>query len=129
MTRRQFLAVGVGVLVAPRIVKAQQAGKIYRIGLLRLGVTPLSESFWAAMRDLGWIEGRNVKVEARYAESDDQLPALAAELAQSKVDLIMTIGTAATRAAKGGDQVRSDCVYPGPRSSRKRARRQFGSAR
>ncbi len=52
------------------------------------------------MREFAWVERENVRVEARYAERDDQLPALAAELVRLDVDLIMTRGTPATQAAK-----------------------------
>ena len=101
MERRAFIGgIAGGVLTAPLAARAQQPGKIYRIGLLRVGTIPLSDAFWTAMRELGWIEGRNVRVEPRHANSDDQLATLAAELVQSKVDLVMTEGTAAARAAK-----------------------------
>jgi putative ABC transport system substrate-binding protein len=52
------------------------------------------------MRELGWLEGQNFKIERRDADRRDQLPTLAAELARLKVDLILTTGTPATRAAK-----------------------------
>jgi putative ABC transport system substrate-binding protein len=98
MDRRKFV-IACGVLVAPLMVRAQLAGTVYTIGLLRVGVVPLSEFFWDAMREFGWVEGQNVKIEARYADRDDQLPALAAELVRLNVDLIMTGGTPAARAA------------------------------
>jgi putative tryptophan/tyrosine transport system substrate-binding protein len=56
------------------------------------------------MRALGWIEGRNVTVESRYATTADELPALAKELAQLKLDALMTDGTPATRAAKAATE-------------------------
>ena len=52
------------------------------------------------MRTLGWVEGQNFTIETRHASSQDQLPALAAELVRLKVDLILTGGTSAARAAK-----------------------------
>src|SRR6476660_3640129 len=86
-------------------VEAQRSGKMYRIGFL---VTP-SRSFFAArmdgfrqgLRDLGYIEGKNIVIEYRYAEGKlDRLPELAAaELVSLKVDLIVTSGPA-SRAAK-----------------------------
>jgi ABC-type uncharacterized transport system substrate-binding protein len=85
-------------------VEAQQPGKMYRIGFL---VAP-SRSFFAArmdgfrqgLRDLGYIEGKNIVIEYRYAEGKlDRLPELAAELVSLKVDLIVTSGPA-SRAAK-----------------------------
>jgi putative ABC transport system substrate-binding protein len=52
------------------------------------------------MRELGWIENHNIRFEPRYAQNQDQLPELAADLVRRKVDLIITAGTASTRAAK-----------------------------
>ena len=97
-------SVACGLCAPPLTARAQQAGRVYRIGLLRVGVTPPDESFWAAMRELGWIEGRNVRVVRRYADRNDQLPALAAEIVQSNVDLIMTQGTPAAQSAKRATQ-------------------------
>jgi putative ABC transport system substrate-binding protein len=99
MDRRRFI-VAFGVLIAPLVVRAQHERRVYTIGLLRVGVVPLSRSFWDAMREFGWVERQNVKIEARYAERDDQLPALAAELVGLNVDVIMTSGTPAAQAAK-----------------------------
>ena len=79
---------------------AQQPRKVWRIGFLRVGVFQVSNVFRDSMRDLSWIEDQNFKLEPRYAEKADQLPALAAELVQLKVDVIVTNGTPATRAAQ-----------------------------
>ncbi len=101
ITRRIFVSlVMCGLLLRPDDLRAQRAGKVYRIGWLREGVLPIAKPFWDAMRDFGWVEARNVVVEARYAENPNQLPALAAELAQMQVDVIMTNGTPAAKAAK-----------------------------
>jgi putative ABC transport system substrate-binding protein len=101
MDRRRFLVTSVaGVLAAPLAGEAQQAGKVYRIGELREGSAASSKSFVDAMRELGWVEGQNFKIENRNAERRDQLPALAAELVRLKVDLILTGGTSATRAVR-----------------------------
>jgi putative ABC transport system substrate-binding protein len=84
---------------------AQQTGKIPRIGFL-VGVSPSAfaarrEAFRQALRDLGYVEGKNIVVEARYAEGKlDRLPAVAAELVHLKVDILVTAGGQATRAAK-----------------------------
>jgi len=102
MDRRTFIDGVVGGFLALSIAaKAQHAGKVYRIGWLREGNLQIPKSFWDAMRDSGWIEGQNVTVEPRYASRVAQLPALARELVQLNVDLIMTDGTSATQAAKG----------------------------
>ena len=90
----------ISVLIAPLAAEAQPAGKVYRIGELREGPTFLSKPFVDAMRELGWVEGQNFKIERRNADRRDQLPALAAELVRLKVDLILTAGTPATTAAK-----------------------------
>ena len=101
MDRRTFFGTLVGSFVAvPFLANAQQAIKIYRIGFLARGTGPIPKPFWDAMRGFGWVENQNVKIEARYAVSDDQFPALAAELVRLQVDLILTGGTPATRAAK-----------------------------
>ena len=80
--------------------EAQKAGKVWRIGFLRVGMFPVNPVFWDAMRERSWIQDQNIKVEPRYAERADQLPVLAAELVQLNVDLIITNGTPATLAAK-----------------------------
>jgi putative tryptophan/tyrosine transport system substrate-binding protein len=86
-------------------VSAQQAAKVPRIGYLV--VAPLSavadrtEAFRQGMRELGYAEGKNIFIEWRSAEGKpDRMPALAAELVQLKVDVIVSAGSGATRAAK-----------------------------
>jgi putative tryptophan/tyrosine transport system substrate-binding protein len=86
-------------------VRAQQATKIPRIGFLF--VSSLSsnsariEAFQQGLHDLGYIEGKNIAIEWRSAEGrPDRVPALAAELARLKTDLIVTAGPAATRPVK-----------------------------
>ena len=77
----------------------QQTGKVHRIGVLREGPgpDPLSRPFADAMREVGWVDGQNFKIERRNADRREQLPALAAELVRLQVDLILTTGTPATR--------------------------------
>jgi len=82
---------------------AQQARKIPVIGYLmdRPGPTAFDEAFRRGLRELGYAEGRNVIVEYRWAEGKaDRLPALAAELVGLRVDVIVTQGVPATKAAK-----------------------------
>ena len=85
--------------------EAQQPTKIPRIGYLT-GATPDGQSarieaFRQGMRELGYVEGKNIVVEYRYAElKPDRLPALAAELVRLKVDVIVTSAGGMTRAAK-----------------------------
>ena len=85
---------------------AQQPGKVARIGYLG-GVSPSAnsariEAFRQGLREVGYVEGKNIVVEWRHAEASklDRLPALAAELVRLKVDIIVTGGPPATRSAK-----------------------------
>jgi putative tryptophan/tyrosine transport system substrate-binding protein len=85
--------------------EAQQPTKIPRIGYLSPtspSVSPTRiEAFRQGLRELGYIESKNIVIEYRYAEGKfDRLPALAAELVSFKVDLIVTTGPTVTRAAK-----------------------------
>jgi putative ABC transport system substrate-binding protein len=103
--RRAFLGSLTGaVLAAPLPADAQPAGTVYRVGVLSGGsaasIDPLRLSE-DKLRALGYIEGRNLIVERRYADGKlDELPRLVAELLRAKVDLIATVGTPAARAAK-----------------------------
>ena len=86
-------------------VDAQQTGKIFRIGFLvdstASGIAVLLEAFRQEFNKLGWIEGKNITVEYRFAEGkNDRLPALAAELVRLKVDLIVVYGAPSALAAK-----------------------------
>ena len=84
---------------------AQQPTKIPRIGYLVANFPSTNparnEAFRQGLRDLGYVEGKSIVIEWRYAEGNfDRLPALAAELVRLKVDVIVTAGPAATRPAK-----------------------------
>jgi putative ABC transport system substrate-binding protein len=103
-TRRVFIGtLAGGLLAAPLAVEAQQAAKVARIGFLSLHVAPnrhLREAFRQGLRDLGYLEGRNVVIEYRDAEGKvERLPALAAELVALKVDVIVTGGGTPTALA------------------------------
>ena len=85
--------------------EAQQPAKVARIGFLYAGSTSgqlaRAEAFRQGLRELGYVEGKNIVIEWRYGEGNlDRLPALAAELVRLKVDVIVTGGPAATRPAK-----------------------------
>ena len=106
MNRRNVLA-GLVLLAAPPLAEGQPVGKVYRFGLLSLGAPPASETYDArrdivvALKDLGYVEGRNLEVERRYAAGRvERLPTLAAELVQRHVDVIVAGGSAAVRAAQ-----------------------------
>ena len=93
------------ILVSVHLAEAQQPAKIPRIGYLTassLSVNPARiEAFRQGLRELGYIEGKNIVIEWRSSEGKaDRLPALAAELVRLKVDVIVTSGPVATRAAK-----------------------------
>src|SRR5262245_24832459 len=102
MNRRAFFT-GLGaVLAAPLVAGAPQAAKISRIGYLALNRTPhFQEAFRQGLRDLGYVEGRNLVIEDRIAEGKPgRLPALAAELVALKVDVIVASSTPAALATK-----------------------------
>jgi putative tryptophan/tyrosine transport system substrate-binding protein len=105
MDRRRFLLTSLaGALAAPLAGEAQQAAKIARIGYLSLDLANaanLREAFLQGLRDLGYVDGRNVAIEYRNAEGkSERLPALAAELVALKVDIILAAGTPHALAAK-----------------------------
>src|SRR5215510_13955649 len=94
------------VLVALSVpVEAQQPGKIFRIGILDPSTASGSAVLWGTFRQelhkLGWIEGKNITFEYRFADQKSaRLPELAAELVRLKVDLIVVTGGGSTSAAK-----------------------------
>jgi putative tryptophan/tyrosine transport system substrate-binding protein len=99
--RRLLLAIG-ALLVVPRSALAQQSSKVWRIGYLSPGEpADFSDEFGKGMRDLGYLEGKNVVIEWRFAHGDfTRLPAQAADLVNRKVDVIVVGGTPAGDAAK-----------------------------
>jgi len=110
MDRRTFIGgIAGSLLAAPLAVRAQQVGKIYRIGILE--AIPAAQNaanldaLRKGLRDLGYVEGRNLVVEYRSADGlAERFPDLASELVRLKVDLIMTRGTPAARAAKNATE-------------------------
>jgi putative ABC transport system substrate-binding protein len=105
MKRREFITLlGGAAAIWPRAMRAQQA-KLPTIGFLGAG-TPSSYGPWVLafdkrLRELGWIEGRNVAMEYRWAEGrNERYTEIATEFARLKVDVIVTTGTAAVIAAK-----------------------------
>jgi putative ABC transport system substrate-binding protein len=111
MTRREFITLlGGAAAVWPLAARAQQAARRPTIGYMGAN-TPVVESqrtaaFVQRLRELGWIEGRNVAVEYRWAEGrNERFAEIAAELVQLKVEAIVTAGTAAVVAAKQATSV------------------------
>jgi putative ABC transport system substrate-binding protein len=91
------------LLAAPLASDAQPSAKVARIGYLSVAGgagSPLAEAFREGLRDLGYVEGRNITIEFRAAEGSDQLPALAAELVQLRLDAIVAFSSVAAAAVK-----------------------------
>ena len=94
-----------GILLGSLAAQAQQTGNVYRIGFLGNSTAALEANlvgpFREGLRDLGYVEGRNVLIEYRWAEGKyDRFPALIGELLALKVAVIVTAGTPATLAVK-----------------------------
>jgi len=123
MNRREFVTAIGFALVSPATARAQQKPMPvvgYLSGNLPLPGTPAVTAFRDGLSEAGYVEGRNVAIEFRWAEfHDDRLPALAADLVSRKVDLIAAIGPSAARAAKSATStlpivfVTSDAVAEG----------------
>ena len=95
----------IAVISCGGIAEAQQPKKVPRIGFLATvppsAIAARTEAFRQGLRELGYVEGKNIVIEWRYAEGKaDRLPALAAELIHLKVDVIVTAGSTSTRPAK-----------------------------
>ena len=110
MDRRTFIRrVATGLLAASFAARAQHGGKVYRIGMLE--TVPAAQNaanldaLRKGLRDLGYVEGRNLVIEYRSADGRaERFPDLASELIRLKVDLIVTRGTPAAKAAKNATE-------------------------
>jgi putative ABC transport system substrate-binding protein len=111
MNRRTFVWNGAAAgALLPRVLGAQPAGRVYRlgyIGLTSLGgssgrpADPWWDAFHDEMRSLGYVEGQNLVIERRWIEGrEENIPALVAELLGKNVDVLVTTHTGAVRAAK-----------------------------
>jgi putative tryptophan/tyrosine transport system substrate-binding protein len=93
MRRREFIAGLCGAVAWPVMARGQQPRKVARIGFLNLAPasawTNEMEALRAGLRDLGYIEGKNILIEFRWADTNDQLPELATELVRMNVDAIV----------------------------------------
>src|SRR5262245_44619574 len=101
----RFATTATLLLLLALTAEAQQAGKVYRVGLLSNGWSTASAQFVAAfqqgLRELAWTEGQNIVIEYRWAEGkSERLPNLMAELVRLRVDVLVASGAAATRAAQ-----------------------------
>jgi putative tryptophan/tyrosine transport system substrate-binding protein len=101
--RRAFLGKLAGsFLAAPLAAQAQSAGKVYRVGVLSAGslINPEIQAFRETLRALGWVEGRNIAIESRFAEGrTDRLAGLAADLVRLKVQAIVAGPSTVAKAA------------------------------
>jgi putative ABC transport system substrate-binding protein len=100
-----LVAVGVAFAITGAVAAAQQPTKVPRIGYLSAAslsvIAARAEAFREGLRELGYVEGKNIVIEWRSGEGkEDRLPALAAELVRLKVDIIITTGPIPTRSAK-----------------------------
>jgi ABC-type uncharacterized transport system substrate-binding protein len=98
------------------IAHAQQTGKIFRMGILDPSTASGSAVLWEALRQelskLGWIEGKNIAIEYRFAElKNERLPELAADLARLKVDLIVVPGAPALAAKNATTAIPIVMIY------------------
>ena len=106
MDRRTFMGgITCGLFLTPLKARAQPAEKVRRIGVLSAGSStglfPINETFRQRLRELGWVEGRNIVIDYRFAEYKyDRLSDLAAELVRLDVDVIVAPATPAAIAAK-----------------------------
>src|SRR6516165_9558792 len=108
MDRRTFIGILWGVLAAPA-ARAQQPTRTYRIGFL--GILSAAQhanrsaAFLSGLRELGYVEGKNLVIESRWADGDEsRLPELARELVRLNVDVIVTHATAGGLAAQRATQ-------------------------
>ncbi len=92
MKRRDFITLLGGAAAWPLAARAQQPARVFRIGFLGFGSAPTwsnrVEALRAGLRDLGYVEGRNIVIEFRWTETIEQLPELASKLVRMNVDLI-----------------------------------------
>src|SRR5262245_59249165 len=110
MKRREFITLLGGAVAVPLTARAQQPAKLPTIGF-RGAATPSADTLWTAafahrLRELGWIEGRTIAIESRWAENrSDRYAEIAAEFVQLKVSVIVTYATAPVIAAKKATSV------------------------
>jgi putative ABC transport system substrate-binding protein len=105
MSRRAFIPLVAGAAMTwPVAVRAQQPGKMYRVGVLSPGpdlASPQWEAFEQGLREEGFVEGRNFTFAHRFAEGDlERLPAMAAELVRTNVDVIVVRGPGPMQSAR-----------------------------
>ena len=102
ISRRGFLGGSVALLAAPLAAEAQQAAKVYRIGVLAIVPTPpMQDTFLHSLRERGYVEGENVAFEWRWSQGkSERFADFATELVRLKVDVIATVSNQAAQAAR-----------------------------
>ena len=110
MKRREFITLLGGAAAWPLPAPTQQAGKLPTIGFLGAATASVAGQWFAAfvqrLHELGWMEGRNIAIEVRWAEGrSERYAEIAAEFVRLNVDVIVTIGTPASLAAKQATSV------------------------
>jgi len=120
MERRTFMAlVSGGLLAAPLVGESQQPRKVPRIGFLAAGSRSadslLLETFWHRLKERGYVEGKNIVAEYRFAEgAPERLASFAAELVRLKVDVIVGPGSGAVAARKATNTLPIVITYGDP---------------
>jgi putative ABC transport system substrate-binding protein len=128
ISRRAFLAASIAATFSPFVEAAPPPTKTWRIGYLG-PVSPsagarLLESFRQGLRELGYVEGHNISIDYRWAEGRlDRFPVLAAELAQLKVNVIVTYNNAGVTALQRANENDTDRLCQRGGSGRQRFRR------
>ena len=107
--RRSFLAAASALLAAPLRIKAQQPAKVRRLGYLAFNTAAsgghILATFRQALGELGWIDGKQIVIETRFANGEaDRLPALANELLSLNVDLMVAGSSATTHASRSASK-------------------------
>src|SRR5262245_29543055 len=133
MRRREFITLVGGTAVAwPLAVRAHQAGRLPTIGFLGVDALvwgPWTAAFVGRLRELGWIEGRTIAIEYRWAEGrPERYAEFAAEFVRLKVDVIVTFGTAVSH-SKAGNNGHPHCLCSSARSDRRRLSYKSGAPR
>jgi len=108
VTTRRDVLLALAASIASSVASGQQpAGRTYRLGVLSAGgQTPFLDAFFTALRELGYVEQKNLLVERRFAEGNgERLPPFAAQLVNLRVDVIVTIGERAAFAARDATSV------------------------
>ena len=116
MDRRAFLStVGLGILAAPLVVEAQQAGRIPRLCFLTFdpgtaqSPSPRFQAFFQGLRDLGYVHGQTVAIDYLVADGrGERFPALVADCLRLKADVIVVTTTPAAHAAKNATRTHPD---------------------